>query len=62
MTKFGYKFCCIGYNFHLNIKMTTYFENVTIELHVLFVLNTHVNWACTHRLCMLWLIEVGLVV
>ena len=44
MTKFGYKFCCIGYNFHLNIKMTTYFENVTIGLHVLFVLNAHVNW------------------
>ena len=49
-TKFSYK---IGYSLKLQthlikINITAYFENLTVELHVLYALNTHVkfcvNW------------------
>ena len=26
------------------INITTYFKNLTIELHILYILNTHVNF------------------
>ena len=39
-TKFSYKIGC-----SLNkIKITTYFKNLTIELHVFQVLNTHAKF------------------
>ena len=32
----------LGYNLKINIE--TYFKKLTIELHVLYALNTHVNF------------------
>ena len=40
----------------LNYNLTTYFRNLTVELHILYALNTHVKF-CVHlilftiRLC-----------
>ena len=31
------------------INITTYFENLTIELHVIYALNTHVKF-CVNRI------------
>ena len=44
-TKFSYKIGC-----SLNkINITAYFENLTVELHVLYALNAHVNF-CVNRI------------
>ena len=45
-TKFGYK---LSYNLRLQlslkqINIATYFENLTVELHVLYILKTHVKF------------------
>ena len=32
------------------INMTIYFENLTVELHVLYALNTHVKFCINHIL------------
>ena len=45
MKKFNYKITTL-----LNkINITIYFENLTIELHVLYALNTHVKF-CINRI------------
>ena len=51
MTKFSYK---VDYSLRLQLylvkkNITTYFENLTIELHVLYALNTYVKF-CVNRI------------
>ena len=52
MTKFNYKISyslkVIGYNLN-KMNIITYFENLTVELHVLYTLNTHVKF-CVNRI------------
>ena len=40
MTKFGDK---LGYSFK-NINIVIYFENLTVELHIFYTLNTNVKF------------------
>ena len=46
MTKFSYKiYCNLKLQPYLNIiKITAYFENLIVELHVFYALNTHVKF------------------
>ena len=46
MTNFDYKFSCsLRLQFSLKkINMITYFENLTVELHVLYSLNTYIKF------------------
>jgi len=48
MIKFSYKISCSGYKIGCNllniINITIYFENLTVRLHVLYALNTHVKF------------------
>ena len=48
-TKFSYK---SGYSVTLlnKINIITYFENLTVELHVIYTLNTHVKF------CVSWIL------
>ena len=50
-TKFSYK---IGYNLTLfnKINITTYFENLTAKLNILYALNTHVKF------CVNWILFI----
>ena len=50
-TKFSHKnSCSLRPIILLNkINITTYFENLTVELHVLYTLNTHVKF-CVNRI------------
>ena len=47
-TKFSYK---IGLSLNLpnKINITIYFENITVELHVLYAYNTHVKF-CVNKI------------
>ena len=47
-TKFSYKICC---NLLNKISIITYFENLTVELHVLYALNTHVKFSFSKKKC-----------
>ena len=39
----------LGYNLN-KIKIATYFKNLTIDLHVLYALNTHVKFCVNQKL------------
>ena len=39
----------LDYKLTQKINITAYFENLTVELYVLYVLNTHVNF-CVNRM------------
>ena len=39
----------LDYKLTQKINITAYFENLTVELHVLYALNTHVNF-CVNRM------------
>ena len=39
----------LDYKLTQKINITVYFENLTVELHVLYALNTHVNF-CVNRM------------
>ena len=50
-TKFSYKI--------LNKRnITTYFENLMVKLHVLYVLNTHVKFCVNRILFTIWFINL----
>ena len=40
------------------INITTYFKNLTIELHVLYILNTHVKFCVNYILFTIWFIRL----
>jgi len=45
----------IGYNSHKKkINMTTYFENIIVELHTFYVCNTHVKFYVNWILFTIW--------
>ena len=46
MTKFGDK---LGYSFK-NINIVIYFENLTVELHIFYTLNTNVKFCINQML------------
>ena len=39
----------LGYNLN-KIKIATYFKNLTIDLHILYALNTHVKFCVNRKL------------
>ena len=48
--KFSYKIdYSLKLQFFLNINITIYFENLIIELHVIYVLNTYVKF-CANKI------------
>ena len=38
--------------------MTTYFENLIVELHVFYILNTHVKFHANRMLFTIWFINL----
>ena len=40
------------------INITTYFENITVKLHVLYTLNTHVKFCVNQILFTIWSINL----
>ena len=50
-TRFSYKIGCSLklQPYSIKINITTYFENITVELHVFYTLNTHVKF-CVNQI------------
>ena len=49
-TKFSYKISCnLAITLFNKVNITTYFENLTVKLHVLYSLNTNVKF-CVNKI------------
>ena len=59
--KFGYKLSC-SLRLQLSLKnfnVAIYFENLTVELHVLYVLKIHIKFYVNQMLFIIWSINLN---